>query len=128
MGNIYDNKTGDGVIGSVYMNETDVGFAALFQWFRESQFVGYSKPIARVGVTCLVLRPKRSSGWFVAISPFNYVSWIGISIAIIAYIISLIFIMRFSSGSNDSRENRNLVWHVLKIHLWQSIKIMCVSS
>lgn len=126
IGNIYDNKTGDGILGSVLHNETDIGFAAFFIWYRESQFIGYSKSISRIGVTCIVLKPKLASGWLIAISPFSYKLWIAIFVGFFAGLISLIILIKIANENFVSKTASDVGWIVFNIYLWQSVNIMQV--
>ena len=58
-GEIYENRTGIGVIGQVVERKADLGVSALYSWHHESRFLSLSQPISRTGITCLVNKP----GW-----------------------------------------------------------------
>lgn len=56
-GIVYDNWTGDGIIGNLAMDKADVGLGALYTWQHESLFLDLSKPAVRTGITCVVPAP-----------------------------------------------------------------------
>ncbi|KAK5648841.1 hypothetical protein RI129_003733 [Pyrocoelia pectoralis] len=57
-GIIYDNWTGDGILGNVAIDKADMGYGALYTWAHEYGFLDLSKPVVRTGITCLVPAPK----------------------------------------------------------------------
>lgn len=57
-GTVYENWTGNGIIGTLTKDLADVGFGALYTWSREYRFMDLSKPTLRTGITCLVPAPK----------------------------------------------------------------------
>ncbi|XP_035902364.1 uncharacterized protein LOC118507679 isoform X1 [Anopheles stephensi] len=77
-GQIYDNRTGDGIIGALVERRADVGVGALYSWHHESLFLALSKPISRTGVTCIVPKPLPLSSWMIGILPFSTVLWMAV--------------------------------------------------
>ncbi|XP_053691083.1 uncharacterized protein LOC128739612 [Sabethes cyaneus] len=77
-GEIFDNRTGNGIIGAVVERRADIGVGALYSWFHENQFLTLSKPISRTGVTCITPKPKLLSSWMTPILPFSINLWIAV--------------------------------------------------
>uniref|UniRef100_A0A182SY81 Ionotropic glutamate receptor C-terminal domain-containing protein n=1 Tax=Anopheles maculatus TaxID=74869 RepID=A0A182SY81_9DIPT len=77
-GQIYDNRTGDGIIGAIVERRADVGVGALYSWHHESLFLALSKPISRTGVTCIVPKPLPLSSWMLGILPFSTFLWMAV--------------------------------------------------
>lgn len=57
-GNIFDNNTGNGVMGAVYEGKAEVGVGALYTWYHEFNYLALSTPITQTAITVLVPRPK----------------------------------------------------------------------
>ncbi|KXJ76291.1 glutamate receptor U1-like [Aedes albopictus] len=77
-GEIFDNRTGNGIIGAVVERRADVGVGALYSWHHESIYLALSKPISRTGVTCITPKPKLLSGWLIPVLPFSLNLWIAV--------------------------------------------------
>lgn len=56
-GVVYDNMTGDGVIGAVVERRADFGASSIDAWYHEFQFLDFASPLTRTGVTCLCPKP-----------------------------------------------------------------------
>ncbi|XP_038120718.1 uncharacterized protein LOC6050686 isoform X3 [Culex quinquefasciatus] len=57
-GTIHENKTGNGVMGSVIERKADVGACAMSSWFHSIKHLRFSKAFLRGGVTCLTPKPE----------------------------------------------------------------------
>ncbi|XP_055633891.1 glutamate receptor ionotropic, delta-1-like [Toxorhynchites rutilus septentrionalis] len=90
-GEIFDNRTGNGIIGAVVERRADVGVGALYSWFHESMFLALSKPISRTGVTCITPKPSLLSGWMTPILPFSKYLWIAVLATFVISTIILLF-------------------------------------
>ncbi|XP_058823625.1 glutamate receptor ionotropic, delta-2-like [Topomyia yanbarensis] len=77
-GEIYDNRTGNGIIGAVVERRADVGVGALYSWHHENLYLTLSKPISRTGVTCITPKPRLLSSWMTPILPFSLILWIAV--------------------------------------------------
>ncbi|EAT48971.1 AAEL000007-PA [Aedes aegypti] len=77
-GEIFDNRTGNGIIGAVVERRADIGVGALYSWHHESIYLSLSKPISRTGVTCITPKPRLLSGWLIPILPFSQNLWIAV--------------------------------------------------
>ncbi|CAB3362610.1 Hypothetical predicted protein [Cloeon dipterum] len=74
-GQIFENSTGDGILGNVASNKADFGFGALYLWYNEYQYLDFTIPYIRTGITCLAPRPARLSGLMVPALPFSSGVW-----------------------------------------------------
>lgn len=127
-GVIYDNKTGNGIIGAVVERRAEIGVGALYVWYHESLFLAFSRPISRTGITCIVMKPHLDSGLFIAASPFTAFLWLAVLVSIISGIIALVFVMiiRKVTGMplGEERKLSEMTLLVYKIYLWQSARFM----
>uniref|UniRef100_A0A182N544 Ionotropic glutamate receptor C-terminal domain-containing protein n=1 Tax=Anopheles dirus TaxID=7168 RepID=A0A182N544_9DIPT len=87
-GQIFDNRTGDGIIGALVERRADVGVGALYSWYHEFQFLALSKPISRTGVTCIAPKPLPLSSWLTAVLPFSTPLWLAV---IGTFLVSTVF-------------------------------------
>ncbi|GBP04301.1 hypothetical protein EVAR_6516_1 [Eumeta japonica] len=77
-GQIFDNRTGDGVLGAVVEDRVDVGITALYSWYHEWTFLDFSAPYIRSGITCLAPAPRAIPSWQLPILPFSLWVWIAV--------------------------------------------------
>ncbi|KAF5283307.1 hypothetical protein FQA39_LY17354 [Lamprigera yunnana] len=100
-GIIYDNWTGDGILGNVATDMADIGYGALYTWAHEYRFLDLSKPVVRTGITCLVPSPRLTDGWLTPLLPFSLEMWLYFVLSLI-----LIFITLFGSTTLISKRKR----------------------
>ncbi|KAK4885516.1 hypothetical protein RN001_001787 [Aquatica leii] len=89
-GVIYDNWTGDGILGNVALDKADIGYGALYTWAHEYGFLDLSKPVVRTGITCLVPAPKLAAGWLTPILPFSLQMWLYFALSFVLISIATI--------------------------------------
>ncbi|XP_015596404.1 glutamate receptor ionotropic, delta-1 isoform X2 [Cephus cinctus] len=77
-GTIFDNRTGNGVLGALVEDRADIGFVALYTWYHESLYLDLTTAYIRTGVTCLVPPPHRLPLWRSPILPFSPELWAGV--------------------------------------------------
>ncbi|XP_055604897.1 uncharacterized protein LOC129753122 [Uranotaenia lowii] len=82
-GEIYDNRTGNGIIGAVVERRADIGVGALYSWYHEFTFLSLSKPISRSGITCITPKPKQLSSWMIPILPFASTLWLAVFVTFV---------------------------------------------
>ncbi|KAF4517543.1 hypothetical protein B566_EDAN005107 [Ephemera danica] len=75
-GEIQEDASGNGILGTVSEDRADFGFGALYLWYHEYQFVDFSTPYIRTGITCLAPRPSLLSGWRAPALPFSAKLWL----------------------------------------------------
>lgn len=86
-GTLYNNGTGDGILGSVLSHKADMGCAAIYQWHCDVLECSY--PYVYAGVTCMVPRPQLLAGWLTVVLPFTPKTWIALASV---YVISSWFV------------------------------------
>ncbi|EDS44681.1 conserved hypothetical protein [Culex quinquefasciatus] len=91
-GEIFDNRTGNGIIGAVVERRADIGVGALYSWYHEFTFLTLSKPISRTGVTCITPKPKLLSSWMTPILPFTPNLWAAVAVTFVLASIFALFI------------------------------------
>ncbi|XP_046988134.1 glutamate receptor ionotropic, kainate 2-like [Schistocerca americana] len=82
-GTIWENGSGNGVLGAVAMDEADLADDGLYTWYPEYLFVEYSRPYMRAGIACLAPRPLLLPGWQVPILPFSPPLWAVVGCSVI---------------------------------------------
>lgn len=80
-GEIFDNGTGNGVLGAVFEDRADMGFTALYLWWNEWLTLDFAVPNARSGITCLAPRPRPLDMWLTPVLPFNRAMWTAVGLA-----------------------------------------------
>ncbi|XP_075215171.1 glutamate receptor ionotropic, delta-2-like [Lycorma delicatula] len=101
-GEIFENKSGNGILGNVYESKADVGFGALYLWYHEYQFLDYSAVYIRTGVTCLVPRVQQVSPLLLPLLPFDGKLW---AIVLSTLIITAIFLYYVAKIANQFSNN-----------------------
>ncbi|KAI4456065.1 ionotropic receptor 20a-related [Holotrichia oblita] len=105
-GNLYDNWTGNGVVGNLAQDMGDIG--ALYTWEREYSFFDYSKPTMRSGITCIAPAPRLASGLATPFVSFSMELWImTLSSYFLASVALLIVLSVTISDENDKKRNVN---------------------
>ncbi|XP_045446411.1 probable glutamate receptor [Melitaea cinxia] len=89
-GEIFNNRTGVGVIGHVFEDRAEIGITALYSWYEEYVALDFSTPILRTAITCLVPTPRLLASWEMPLLPFTPYMWIGIILTIIYASLALI--------------------------------------
>nr|XP_029730863.1 uncharacterized protein LOC109400882 [Aedes albopictus] len=57
-GEIYPNRTGNGILGNVVERRADFGIGAISSWYHCFEYLSFSFAFQKGGVTCLVPKPK----------------------------------------------------------------------
>ncbi|XP_037033035.1 glutamate receptor 1-like [Bradysia coprophila] len=133
-GEIWDNRSGIGVLGAVSERRADVGISALYEWHHEYQFLDFTAPISRTGITCIVPRPKRLAGWLLPVWPFSWKLWVAVFLAFTVGIMSLLLARRLYITPKPSRKRafqpkrdpafNNVALIVGRMFLSQSVNIV----
>ena len=74
-GEVFDNGTGNGVLGFVAMDKADIGFSAYYAWTSGYKAVDFPVSHMRSSVTMVTARPELLPGWMVPVMPFSGVVW-----------------------------------------------------
>lgn len=119
-GVIYENGTGDGIVGAVVENKVDIGVGALYLWYHEYKFLGLTNMITRTGITCLVMKPHIKAGWFLPVFPFQMNLWYAVIASSVIGVIGLRIVSRFSTNKETIITS---ILTVFQIFVLQSKKI-----
>ncbi|XP_068084386.1 uncharacterized protein [Anabrus simplex] len=95
-GEVYDNFTGNGILGDVVEDKTDLGFAALYMWYHEYQHLDFSYPYIRTGITCLAPQPTLLPGWMVPMLPFSASLWQAVGGSLVGSAVALYVVAKLS--------------------------------
>lgn len=90
----YSSKCVAGILGNVAEGRADVGLGALYLWYHEYQFLDYSTPYIRTGITCLAPKPELLSALFLFVRPFTLITWIIVICVLCIAIAALFFIKK----------------------------------
>lgn len=83
-GDVFDNQTGNGLLGSLVMREANISAAALYLWPLPHKFTQYSQIIQKATATQIVPIPLPLPFWQTPILPFPGYIW--------SYVISSFFV------------------------------------
>ncbi|XP_055608597.1 glutamate receptor 3-like [Uranotaenia lowii] len=83
-GNVYDNGTGNGLLGAVVERRADMAVAAIYYWRKPYEFSTYTQPISRSGITVLVPKPRMLAPWRTPFLSFAGSLWIAVFVAFCA--------------------------------------------
>nr|APZ81414.1 ionotropic receptor 41a.3 [Adelphocoris lineolatus] len=82
-GEIFENGSGNGLLGMVFDGRADFGIAGVYGWASVFRHTEFSASYLHSGVTLLVPKPVKVGGWLIPIFPFSSEMWL-------AYILSVI--------------------------------------
>ncbi|XP_065072600.1 glutamate receptor-like [Ochlerotatus camptorhynchus] len=97
-GEVYDNHTGNGLIGSVVERRADIAMAAIYYWQEPYKFATYTQPISRSGITVLVPKPRILPPWRTPFLSFTLSLWTAVLVAFCVGVLAVWLIekVRFS--------------------------------
>uniref|UniRef100_A0A182JNI1 Ionotropic glutamate receptor C-terminal domain-containing protein n=1 Tax=Anopheles christyi TaxID=43041 RepID=A0A182JNI1_9DIPT len=131
-GQIYDNRTGDGIIGAVVERRADVGVGALYSWYHESLFLALSKPISRTGVTCIAPKPLPLSSWLTAILPFSTVLWLAVlatvAVSTVFEVVVSFVTLKFNPAKTHRVDVCESMMGVISIFILQAVLIRTIRN
>ncbi|XP_053667658.1 probable glutamate receptor [Anopheles marshallii] len=131
-GQIFDNRTGDGIIGAVVERRADIGVGALYSWYHEFLFLSLSKPISRTGVTCIVPKPLPLSSWMVGILPFSTYLWLAVLTTILVSTVFEVLISFVTQKFKASESNRvdvcESMMGVISIFILQAVLLRTIRN
>ncbi|KAG5676528.1 hypothetical protein PVAND_006356 [Polypedilum vanderplanki] len=125
-GEIFDNRTGNGIIGAVVERRAEVGVGALYSWYHESIFLSLSKFISRTGVTCITPKPRLRDPLGTPLLPFSLQLWIAVLISFIVGIISYKFLQKAESLIYQNSPNQTMTeisLNIIGIYVLQSVTL-----
>ncbi|XP_030764855.1 glutamate receptor 3-like [Sitophilus oryzae] len=124
-GEIWDNWTGNGLLGNLVEDKADIGAAALYTWESAYKFLDLSKPTVRTGITCIVPAPKLAAGWLMPLYAYTPETWLVVTATVIVCIAStFVFgLLYLSEDNKHRRKNRSLT----RIKLFENVTT-CVAK
>nr|XP_040223908.2 probable glutamate receptor [Anopheles coluzzii] len=126
-GQIFDNRTGDGIIGAVVERRADIGVGALYSWYHESLYLALSKPISRTGVTCIAPKPLPLSSWMTALLPFSTEMWLAvlgtIAVSTVCEMVVSFVTQKFNPNKVHRVDACESIMAIISIFILQSVLI-----
>uniref|UniRef100_A0A336LV05 CSON002664 protein n=1 Tax=Culicoides sonorensis TaxID=179676 RepID=A0A336LV05_CULSO len=128
-GEIYPNRTGRGVLGTIARNEVDVTGVAFYLYAFRYNMLHYSFIVQLSKVTHVLPKPKPLPFLLTPILPFPSVMWVCV---VVAFVFSAIMLLIFNKVQTylklcDEMERKltfiETVITVLKISVYQNVKI-----
>ncbi|KPI97856.1 Glutamate receptor delta-2 subunit [Papilio xuthus] len=127
-GEIYENMTGVGVLGSLVEDRVDLGITALYSWYEEYLALDFSAPCIRTGITCIAPAPRLLASWETPFLPFTLYIWIAIFFTFLYASIALtfaqggstknIFLTTFGMMITQSQSDVGQSWRIRSITGW----------
>ena len=94
-GEVFENGTGNGVLGLVATDKADFGFSAYYAWLNGYRAVDFPVSHMRSSVTMVTPRPKLLPGWMVPMMPFSRAVWGAVGACLVGAIYTLNKLQRF---------------------------------
>ncbi|EAT48976.1 AAEL000066-PA [Aedes aegypti] len=88
-GEVFDNHTGNGLLGSVVERRADIAVAAIYYWHQPYKFATYTQPISRSGITVLVPKPRILPPWRTPFLSFSPSLWAAVLAALCVGVIAV---------------------------------------
>ncbi|XP_055546300.1 uncharacterized protein LOC129730765 [Wyeomyia smithii] len=101
-GVVFENHTGNGMIGSLVERKVDLAIGAVGAWASLFQYFSFSNPIMWIGVTSLTPRPRLVPPWKIVFMMFTNTVWF---LLIATFIVVVLFEYHLPKG-NASLLNR----------------------
>ncbi|KAL9697629.1 hypothetical protein quinque_001070 [Culex quinquefasciatus] len=124
-GRVYDNWTGDGIMGAVAERRADVGIGSLLTWVSAHRFFGFTATIRKVGIGCFVPRPRMIPSWQTVALAFSPSVWLCSVLSVACCIGMYSFLSHHDPSPNAER--RSFGWNamnVVAIFLFNGAKIL----
>ncbi|CAH1955470.1 unnamed protein product [Acanthoscelides obtectus] len=130
-GEIYNQWTGNGwqgtgLLGNLGRDDADVGFASMATWTIYYDFLDFSKPSVRTGVTGLVPAPKLASRWLIPFYSYSKTMWLTVAILFFTCIIALFAIRYWTPARKNSEPLTNDMVNLLDSSVWSILKLFIV--
>ncbi|XP_026469828.1 probable glutamate receptor [Ctenocephalides felis] len=107
-GEIYENGTGIGILGTLSEGKVDLGVGSVYSWYHEYEFLDLSLPMVRTGITVIAPIPKLRPGWSIPIRPFSSKLWLGLIVSIAVSVIVSYISDKFKNTPYTSIENETI--------------------
>ncbi|EAT48966.1 AAEL000027-PA [Aedes aegypti] len=74
-GQVFENHTGNGMVGALVERKADFALAAVGAWHQLFRYFSFSIPIQWIGITCLQPRPTLIEYWKIIFMMFSTTVW-----------------------------------------------------
>ncbi|XP_076267468.1 glutamate receptor 2-like isoform X2 [Rhynchophorus ferrugineus] len=88
-GDVWENWTGNGLMGNLVEDKADIGGAALYIWENMYTYLDMSKPTVRTGITCIVPAPRLAASWLIPLYAYTPTMWLVVMATILTSMLSL---------------------------------------
>ncbi|XP_052565957.1 uncharacterized protein LOC128093403 [Culex pipiens pallens] len=82
-GEVFENRTGTGLLGAVIERRADIAVAAVYYWRRAYDYGTYTHQMSRSGITVLVPKPRLLAPWRTPFLSFTGSLWIAVFVTFI---------------------------------------------
>ncbi|CAG9115371.1 unnamed protein product [Plutella xylostella] len=74
-GDIFEDGTGNGILGNVVEDRADFGIGALYSWHDSYVHLDFSASLVRSGITCVAPAPRIIASWELPLMAFSWPLW-----------------------------------------------------
>ncbi|XP_029731036.2 uncharacterized protein LOC109415502 isoform X2 [Aedes albopictus] len=112
-GQVFPNRTGNGMIGALVERKVDFAIGAVGGWYQLFQYFSFSNPVQWIGITCLAPRPGLIEYWRIVFMMFAGSVW---GILILTFIlVSLLQYLLPPPDLPESHTQRSFSWIVINL-------------
>ncbi|XP_038116675.1 uncharacterized protein LOC6050674 [Culex quinquefasciatus] len=94
-GEVFDNRTGTGLLGAVVERRADIAVAAIYFWRKPYDYASYTHHVSRSGITVLVPKPRLLAPWRTPFLSFTASLWIAV---LITFIVATVAVWLIEGG------------------------------
>ncbi|XP_062557000.1 uncharacterized protein LOC134221842 [Armigeres subalbatus] len=112
-GQVFANRTGNGMIGALVERKVDFAIGAVGGWYQLFQYFSFSNPVQWIGITCLAPRPGFIEYWRIVYMIFAGSVW-----AILISTLILISLLQYLTPPPDipaSHSQRSFSWILMNL-------------
>ncbi|XP_066142608.1 glutamate receptor ionotropic, kainate 4-like [Euwallacea fornicatus] len=88
-GKVFENWSGNGLMGNLIEDNADIGGCALYRWELPAKYLDLSKITVRSSITCLVPAPKLAAAWLTPIHVYSPQTWIAVMTSFLLCLLTL---------------------------------------
>ncbi|XP_021707655.1 uncharacterized protein LOC5563600 isoform X2 [Aedes aegypti] len=112
-GQVFPNRTGNGMIGALIERKVDFAIGAVGGWYQLFQYFSFSNPVQWIGITCLAPRPGLIEYWRIVFMMFAESVW---GILILTFImVSMLQYLLPPPDLPESHSQRSFSWIVINL-------------
>ncbi|XP_039433516.2 uncharacterized protein LOC120415938 [Culex pipiens pallens] len=96
-GKVYENKTADGITGSLLNRQVDVAIGGIAGWYHLLPYFSFTSPMQPISVTCLTPQPRLLPSWTLAIRIYKTQVWILLLVTIVVIIVFTYVLLKLNN-------------------------------